>query len=43
LAVARYELYQLLKNSISPLILGGAALQRCDNVLVLTFGFSRRG
>jgi len=25
------------------LILGGAALQRCDNRFVLTSGFSRRG
>jgi hypothetical protein len=31
----------LLKNSLSHLILGGAALQRCDKLLVSDVGFSR--
>jgi hypothetical protein len=32
----------LLKNSATPPILGGAALQRCDKWAVLNSGFSRR-
>jgi hypothetical protein len=31
------------KKSMLHLILGGAALQRCDNQSVFTSGFSRRG
>jgi hypothetical protein len=31
------------KNSMLHLILGGAALQRCDNWLVFSIGFSRCG
>jgi hypothetical protein len=33
---------RLLKNSVAPPILGGAALQRCDKWAVLNSGFSRR-
>ena len=34
---------KLLKESTSQLILGRAALQRCDKQFVFTSGFSRRG
>jgi hypothetical protein len=34
---------RLLKNSISPLLLGGAALQRRDHWFILNLAFSRRG
>jgi hypothetical protein len=37
----RFE--QLRKNSILHLILGGAALQRCDNWLIFNTGFTRCG
>jgi hypothetical protein len=33
--------HRLRKNSMLHLILGGAALQRCNNRLVLNAGFSR--
>jgi hypothetical protein len=34
-------LYRVLKNSILFLLLGGAAVHRCDNRLVFSDGFSR--
>src|ERR1035438_1726520 len=39
--IQHYSASRLLKNSISNLVLGGAALQRCDNWLVFSGGFSR--
>jgi len=35
------RLYRLLKNSILFLLLGGAAVYRCDNWLAFNDGFSR--
>jgi len=35
------RLKSLRKNSIVPSILGGAALQRCDDPLIFNPGFSR--
>jgi hypothetical protein len=37
----RFRLYSSLKNSILLLLLGGAAVHRCDNQLVFSDGFSR--
>jgi len=34
-------LYRVLKNSILFLLLGGAAVHRCDNWLAFNDGFSR--
>jgi hypothetical protein len=35
--------YRRLKNTVAPLILGGATLQRCENCCVFNGGFSRWG
>jgi len=37
------RLHSLRNSSAAPFILGGAALQRCDNRLIFGSGFSRRG
>jgi hypothetical protein len=42
-ATKSMRLYRLRKNSTLLVILGGAALQPCDNWPVFTTGFSRRG
>jgi hypothetical protein len=40
-AALRGRLHRLLQNSTLSLILGGAAVHRCDNRLVFSAGFSR--
>jgi len=41
MVLGRARLYSLLKNSALPLLLGGAAVYRCDKWFVFNAGFSR--